>query len=201
MKLRNVIVVGLTGVAAMAPQVGGAQETSCNPPGTTCSPLTVQLDVVIAPVMRFQIGATGQGAIATFTTTEANVGNGTAVTPALTGAGNASGVYYKLMSNRSTSTAITVSATPTAGYASGLTTVSTSTAIPWADITVASNAINSKDSIGWAGTSAIGTGLVTVNGTSNIVDAEGYFAYQYKNTALYPAATYTGKIDYTISQP
>jgi hypothetical protein len=183
--------LALIGVAVTLPQLAGALEATPCTGACTTEALGVEFDVIIPAAARFQIGdATATLPKATFTATAADVGNNIALDPVLSAAANhASGVYYRLLSNIGPTTVTASSPTPT-GLAKGIDT------IPWSAITATSTAINSKTAIPMPASISANQ---PVPMTAGVVDAEGYFAYQYANDAVYPAGTYSGTITYTMT--
>lgn len=197
MKLRNMIVVGLTSIAAIAvaaPQLVQADTATCTGPGcnTNATPLSVTFSVTIPSVLRFQLGATGLNPAVAFgsTVTATNIGNGTAVsadsvTNGGPGADGVSQVYYHLASTQG-ATNVQISA---AGV--GATLVSGLDTIPYNTITAVQTGNIAMPVAGGAPTTVLPTG--------GVINETGFWSYRFANAAVYPAGIYTGTINYTAT--
>lgn len=187
------VTLGALGMAAN--QATLADQASCNTAGCTTAALPVNFQIVIPSVLRLQVGAVGSAASVQWNTaiTAANIGNGTALNAdtVTNGGGGAGLVVYALVSNISNNNA-TITATGT-----GAAFVSGGNQIPYTDVNATA-----------VDTSGNGAVALPVPGTptviapaSGIIRRAGTWQYTYANTSVYPAGTYSGTINYTVTQP
>ena len=195
--VKKFLLIALGALGAAANQTALADQATCGTTPCSAGPLSVNFSIIIPPVLRFQIGETAATSPNVQWTagniTSANIGTGpvNADTVSNGGVGGPTLVDYALMSNLSSNDAtITASAV---GTLNGLTPGNT---IPNTDITAQSNSTNA-----WAAVPMPVAGTTTtVTPSSGVINAAGTWQYQFANSAIYPADTYTGTITYTVSQ-
>jgi hypothetical protein len=194
----RIVLRSMLGICVLAGSLAGApvlaDQASCNTAGCTTPALPVNFTLVIPSVLRLQVGAVGANAAVNWNTavTATNVGNGTALNAdTVTSGGAAAGlVAYSLVSNISNNNA-TITAT-----ASGAGLVSGGNTIPYTDIGATAVGI-----VGVAVALPVPGTPTVVAPTAGLIQRTGTWQYTYANTAVYPAGSYTGTINYTVSQP
>jgi hypothetical protein len=193
-KLKKSLWVALSVVGLAASQSALADQATCNTAGCTTANLPVSFSIVMPAVLRLQVGAIGSAAAVNWNTavTAANVGNGTVLNadPVTNGGGGGTLVSYALVSNISNNNA-TISAT---GVGAGLT--SGGNTIPYTDIGATVNPV-----VGGAVALPVPATPTVVAPTAGIILRSGTWQYTYANTNVYPAGTYNGTINYTVTQP
>lgn len=192
-KLMTAGALAVVGAAVMPAATAG--QASCNTAGCTTADVPVNFSIVIPAVLRLQVGAVGLTAQVDWTAaaiTATNVGNGTAVNAdsVANGGAGAGLVAYSLVSNISNNNA-TITAT---GAAAGFTA---------AGVTIPYTAVNATaaGTIGAAVALPVPGTPTVVAPASGLIRRIGTWQYNYANTDIYPAGTYTGTINYTASQP
>jgi hypothetical protein len=186
------VALGALGVAAN--QTSLADQQTCNTAGCTTPNLPVNFTIVIPRVLRLQVGAVAGTAAVNWNAavTAANLGNGTVLNADTVTNGGAAGtlVAYALMSNNGITNA-TITAT---GVGAGL--VFGGNTIPYTDIGAA--AVGTIGAAVALPVPGIPTVVVPVGG---VIQRTGTWQYTYANTAVFPAGSYTGTINYTVNQP
>jgi hypothetical protein len=192
MQLRKLVTAGLAIILGV-PTLALADTQSCAPAPCTTTAINVQLSLVIPSMVRFQLGAAAGSPTVGWTNaiTAANFANGASISADSAGVGAGAGVgqvYYQLVSSAGTTVTLA---------AAGVGTLTNGTnAIPYTDITSTTTATT-----GAAVAMPAAGGTTTVPATGGIINRDGYWAYQFANTTVYPSGTYTGSINYTASSP
>lgn len=192
-KLMTAGALAVVGAAVMP--AATADQASCSTAGCTTGNVPVNFSIVIPAVLRLQVGAVGATALVNWTAaaiTAANVGNGTAVNAdSVTNGGAGAGlVAYSLVSNISNNNATITATGSLLGFSVG-------------GVDIPYTAVNAT-AVGTLGAAVAlpvpGTPTV-VTPVSGLIRRTGTWQYNYANTDIYPAGTYTGTINYTATQP
>jgi hypothetical protein len=176
--------------------VATADQASCGTANCTTGNVPVNFSIAIPAVLRLQVGAVGATAQVDWTAaaiTATNVGNGTAVNAdsVANGGAGAGLVAYSLVSNISNNNAtITATGSGAAFDAGGGNT------IPYTAVNATAVPI-----LGAAVALPVPGTPTTVSPVGGLILRTGTWQYNYVNTTIYAAGTYTGTINYTANQP
>jgi hypothetical protein len=185
--------VALSVMGLAASQSALADQATCNAAGCTTAALPVNFSITIPAFLRLQVGAVGSAASVQWnaSVTSANIGTGNVSPDSVTNGGAGAGlVAYALVSNVSTNNATITATGSAAAFTSG------GNSIPYTDVNA-----TAVGTTGAAVALPVPATPTTVSPTAGVINRAGTWAYYYVNNTIYPAGTYTGTINYTVTQP
>jgi len=185
--------VALSVMGLAASQSALADQASCTGAACTTANLPVNFSITIPAFLRLQVGAVGSAADVQWNAniTAANIGTGNLSPDTVNNGGAGAGlVAYALVSNVSTSDAVITATGSAAAFISG------ANQIPYTDVNA-----NAVGTTGAAVALPVPGTPTNVTPTAGLIDRAGTWDYYYVNNTVYPAGTYTGTINYTVTQP
>lgn len=184
--IRGLALAGVAslGLIAMTPALA---ESDFDSGATPTADARVDFEINIPRFIRFQVGSAGATIDeVVFDVAAANVGDDSDVTATSNGT-----LAVSLLGNVGT---ISLDATTTGALSDGVDT------IPWSEIlTSSSNAALDVPAIPNTGTGTAES--ITANVGTRVVNRTADWTFEYDNSAVYGAGTYTGRVTFTASNP